>query len=163
VTINLLDINDNSSKTLIKNAIRKYKTNYTWFDVFDEFENLQLPKEIYENFEKHARIVVSSKSTACETFDADPYDSISVLTDFDPTLKFVTINVKEIDHSTINEEGSESEAGKNVFQVMMAASFQRRKPPTIKDTAPKFTGLNNYCYHILEYLRKELLLKYKAK
>lgn len=142
VTINFINKKEESRSCLLKNAIRKFSTLDTWYDVFDKTtEGIEIAQNVLDNFEKAAHVSVQ-KSMGTETFDASPYDQIKILTDFDPLLKFVTINVEsDCTQNSKQDEPSISSADNNAFDVLMSAQTKKRKPSKISDEKPNFTGI----------------------
>jgi hypothetical protein len=74
-----------------------------------------------------------------ETFDASPYDQIKILTDFDPSLKFVTIDVETELTTHSNDEPSTSSTDNNSFTILMTSQTLKRKPPKLLHE--NFTGI----------------------
>ena len=95
VTVNLRK--GDSKTTVVHNSIRKFSNRDTWFDIFDVVtENDEsIPKCCFDNFEKLSTITVSSKPTGSgfKRFTPKAYYEISVLINFDTTLKYVIITV----------------------------------------------------------------------
>ena len=100
-------------KTVARNFIRKFSTGDSWFDVFDittdDMEDDVLPRSCFDNFEKQSTITVSSKPSSTlsisEQYSPNAYDKISVLTDFDKTLKYVTIEIRDTSSTETQEKG----------------------------------------------------------
>jgi len=64
VSVNLKKGDTKSS--VISNAIRKFSTQHTWYDVFDicTENDESIPKNCFDNFEKLSTVSVSSKLSA---------------------------------------------------------------------------------------------------
>ena len=150
VSVNLQKLG--SKDTIAKNVIRKLKTSYTWFDVFDIVtEQIEtIPKACIENFEKLSSISVSPRSQAAplEVYHPDGYDQLSVLTDFDKALKYVTIDVKvpqDNDQCCLEKDSGHSAATPNAFDLLMKSRSQsHRLPAKISTEKERFTGLFVY-------------------
>ena len=97
-SVSVLIEKDKNSTKIIQNAIRKTSVRSSWYDLFEAVtenvtESPEFPGTIWENFEKNAKIVVSTTPNG-EPYHPDPYDVIKTLTDFNQDLKFVNIIVK---------------------------------------------------------------------
>ena len=138
-SVSVLVNNDGKpQKTLVKNVIRKFQDTDTWFDVFDvACEAVELPKTLTENFEKYAQVQVSSDVSSTNVFDADPYDTIKTLKQFDPSLKYVTIKLKYPDLS--ESKGNEGETV-DAFSILMTSTANKKKPTKMPSDKPMFTG-----------------------
>lgn len=152
VTVNLK--RGNKKQAAVTNSIRKFSNTYTWYDVFDiateAVPDDLLPKSCFDNFEKLSAISVSSRPSDClvDKFTPNSYDKIFVLTDFDKSLKYVTIEIDVTKACSENEQSSSSTGSKNAFSILMQTSQKKRPPSKICVDKERFTGL----FKPLEYL-----------
>ena len=83
---------------------------------------------------------VSKSPTYVLSFDSDPYDKLSVLTEFDKSLKHVKITI----NSDVPLGKSSNTAGPaestNAHDVLMGAAIRQKKPAKIPEDIPRFTG-----------------------
>ena len=79
-----------------------------------------------------------SSSPSGEQFNVDPYEKNHVLSDFDSSLKYVTINLK-LEATDINNN-SEKSGQQNALSLLMAARTAIKKAKTFDASRPKFTG-----------------------
>ena len=90
-------VDGKNNEQIIKNNIRRISKTSTWFDLFDYATDTApddvLPRLCYDNFEKLSAVSVSATPHR-EQFNVDPYEKIHILSDFDTSLKYVTINLK---------------------------------------------------------------------
>ena len=105
---------ENKTTAFIKNAIRSVEKSSTWFDIFDystdRLSDDDFPTDMWDKFEKLATIGVSSTVNR-EQFYPDPYEKISVLRDFDESLRYATIHIKlgsnhENEHESAAKQGT---------------------------------------------------------
>lgn len=125
-----------------RNSIRKFSTNESWFDVFSALtENVAIDPEIDEHFEKIASVQVSSNLENPTQFSPDTYDKISVLYDFDKTLKYVTITIKTTPQQEEQCSASAPALQANAFDILMRTDPILKKPSKIPTDKPRFNGM----------------------
>ena len=132
-----------SLKRIVKNTIRKTSTKSSWYDLFDEVtghidESPDIPNSVWNDFEKHATISVSSSQNG-EQYHPDPYDIIKTLHDFDKSLRYVTI---EIDHPDEPASKQENTSVRSVNEVLMSSQTLTKQPSKLDPEKERFTGIN---------------------
>ena len=106
-SVSILTVQGDERKFKCKNVIKRFYTDETWFDVYCDVTSDGVSHEIDKNFEKIAKIEVSTSPTDIVKYNADPYDEISVLSEFDRALKHVTITLKS---DNLSNETTECDA-----------------------------------------------------
>ena len=99
----------NKTTVVDKNAIWSVEKSSTWFDLFDyctdRLSDEDFSTDTWDKFEKLATIGVSSTVNG-EQFYPDPYEKISVLRDFDESLRYATVHIKMPGSDHENEQES---------------------------------------------------------
>lgn len=151
VSVKFLDRHDDSKpeKYVVKNVITRFQKSDTWFDVFEIVtEDIAIPKSVDETFEKIAKVKVS-KTQSTETFTANPYDQVSVITDFDSSMKYVLIEIDNTEADAKVHPPTSPEAESSAFDVLMSAT-PRVKASKIPQDKPRFSGnAHAICNHCL--------------
>ena len=96
-----------------------------------------LPRLCYDNFEKLSAVSVSATPHG-EQFNVDPYEKIHILSDFDTSLKYVTINLK-IEDINNNRKCEQQDA----MAVLMAAITATKLAKPLDINRARFTGRYN--------------------
>ena len=121
-SVSVFEETANKTTVIVKNAIRSVEKSSTCFDLFDYCTDRLLdddfPTDTWDKFEKLATIGVSSTVDG-EQFYPDPYEKISVLRDFDESLRYATIHIHSSDHENEQESAAKQGAEKNVFASLM--------------------------------------------
>ena len=119
-SVSVFEETANKTTVVVKNAIRSVEKSSTCFDLFDyctdRLSDDDFPTDMWDKFEKLATIGVSSTVNG-EQFYPDPYEKLSVLRDFDESLRYATIHIKlpGSDHENEQESAAKQGAEKNVF------------------------------------------------
>ena len=140
-SVNVNKLEGENKYPVVKNTIWRIDKTSTWFDLFDYATNTltedDLPQDAWDNFEKVASVSVSASLQGGQ-FNVDPYEKIHVLSDFDPTLKYVTINLK-LETPTESDVNNNTEH-KNALAVLMAARTATKMAKPLDVNRPRFTG-----------------------
>ena len=151
-SVSVLIEKDKNSTKIIQNAIRKTSVRSSWYDLFEAVtenvtESPEFPGTIWENFEKNAKIVVSTTPNG-EPYHPDPYDVIKTLTDFNQDLKFVNIIVKHPSLHDLPNDTDTCTPTRNVNDVLMEAQLKKKEPKKIPCVeGERFTGNIKYTMH----------------
>ena len=136
-------VDGKNNEQIIKNNIRRISKTSTWFDLFDYATDTVLddvlPRLCYDNFEKLSAVSVSATPHG-EQFNVDPYEKIHILSDFDTSLKYVTINLK-IESSDINNNRKCEQ--QDAMAVLMAARTATKLAKPLDINRARFTGRYN--------------------
>ena len=136
-------VDGKNNEQIIKNNIRRISKTSTWFDLFDYATDTVpddvLPRLCYDNFEKLSAVSVSATPHG-EQFNVDPYEKIHILSDFDTSLKYVTINLK-IESSDINNNRKCEQ--QDAMAVLMAARTATKLAKPLAINRARFTGRYN--------------------
>lgn len=141
-TFSVSVVRKNAGQTypIIKNSIRRIGTSSTWFDLFDYatdmIEEDVLPKRAWDEFEKIAKVSVSHSLTSNEQFNVDPYEKINVLSDFDPNLKYVNIEL----HLETEPDANNNKQTHNALAAMMLARSATKTAKLLDPNKPRFNG-----------------------
>lgn len=130
-------------KNICSNRLYQYETDCTWEDVYEDLIQ-------DENFSRHKTDVVSvtvSNSLQCTSSSCslsmtpDFYNKISVVRDFDKTLKYVSFKVvRDKDIGLTESETAETPPASSINDVLMKASMEKKSAGLKDSESTRFTG-----------------------